>query len=115
MKEKIKEKRKALDRSLGSWASSHTGKFQFSFFPLLMLWLELSIHLCDGSPIKYIIIYGLFALSFGCIFGAFAAFFRGKGRLVYCRVISFILTLIFLVEFVAKEILQTYYPASILG
>ena len=81
-------------------------------FPLLMIWLELSIHICDGGHIRYSIIYLAFALSLGFIFTAIGAFMKPRAFKIYAKISAFLLSLIYAAEFVAKTILQTYYPIS---
>ena len=76
-------------------------------FPLLMMWLELSIHICDGGHIRYSIIYLAFALSLGFIFTAIGAFMKPRAFKIYAKISAFLLSLIYAAEFVAKTILQT--------
>lgn len=106
---------KKIDKSIKAWTAAHSERIVISFPIALCVWLELSLHICDMSPLKFFAVYGLFAASLGCLLAAITSLFKGKGKLIFVRTVSIIATLIFLVEYIAKEILQTYYPASILG
>ena len=68
-----------------------------------------------GANLKYFIIYTLFALSMGCLFSALTMPFKRKVNRVLVKVLSVVISLIYIIEMIAKKILQSYYPFSILG
>ena len=86
-----------------------------AFFPLLFVYLELVLHIAMGANLKYFIIYTLFALSLGCLFSALTMPFKRKVNRVLVKVLSVVISLIYILEMIAKKILQSYYPFSILG
>ena len=86
-----------------------------AFFPLLFVYLELVLHIAMGANLKYFIIYTLFALSLGCLFSALTMPFKRKVNRVLVKVLSVVISLIYIIEMIAKKILQSYYPFSILG
>ena len=85
------------------------------FFPLLFVYLELVLHLHMGTNMKYFIIYLLFSLSMGCLFSAITMPFKRKVNRVLVKVLASVVSLIYIIEMIAKKILQNYYPFSTLG
>lgn len=83
--------------------------------PLVFLWLELTLHLFDKTGLHYALIYGLFGLSAGAVLAALTGLFSEKTGRILSMIAAWLVTVIYGAEFIAKEILQTYYPASILG
>ncbi len=94
------------------FARSHSGKMRAFYFPALICWLELTTHLFDRGAFKYMPIYILFAVSLGFFLSALTEFPapRAAGRLS-CFLSGFS-SFAYMAEFVAKKLLQTYYPLS---
>ena len=88
--------------------------FRFLVFPLEFLFLEGLLHLYMGAPLKYAPIWVLFALAAGLFFSALTMFFPRKVNMVLFCIFAAIFPLIYIVEMIAKTILQTYYPVSFL-
>ena len=84
------------------------------FFPLLLFYLELVLHIAMGNQLKYIPIYLIFSISAGLILSALTLPFSRLANQVIIKVLSGLLTLLYVVELMAKKILQTFYPLSIL-
>lgn len=85
------------------------------FFPFLFVWLELTLHLYMKAEMRYFIIWFLFALAAGFIFSAITMPFKRKVNRVLAKIFAPIITLIYVVELIAKKILTNYYPFSTLG
>ncbi|MBR3296670.1 MAG: sulfatase-like hydrolase/transferase [Firmicutes bacterium] len=85
------------------------------FFPALFVWCELVLHIADGADFKYCIIYILFGLSAGFVLDLVPALVHGKAARVSADVLGALIPLAYCIEFIAKVILQTYYPLSTLG
>ena len=84
------------------------------FLPVLFVWLELVLHISMGMQMKYFPIYFLHGLMYGFFFSGLCAIVPKKGSLNAVKVVSIVVSVIFCVEFVAKNILQDFYPASML-
>lgn len=85
------------------------------FFPLLFVYLELVLHLHMKMSMKYFVIPLLFGLSMGFLFTALSMPFRRKVNRILARVFSVLISFVYIVEMIAKKILQAYYPFSTLG
>ncbi len=85
------------------------------FFPVLLLYLELVLHIVRGANLKFFPIYALFAISLGFLFSGLTMIFPPKVNAIVAKVLAFLLSIIYIVENIAKIILQTYYPFSSLG
>ena len=86
----------------------------FILFPLFTVWLELVLHIFMGMELKYAPIYILHGLMYGFIFSFITKLFPKKASLTISKIWAFIMSLLFGVEFIAKNILQDFYPASML-
>ena len=101
-------------------AAVRTGKKQKStfapllLFPLFTVWLELVLHIFMGMELKYAPIYILHGLMYGCIFTFIANLFPKKASLTITKIWGLIMAVLFGTEFIAKNILQDFYPASML-
>ncbi len=84
------------------------------FFPVLIFYLELVLHIAMGYQLKYLPIYLFFSVSAGLILSALTLPFSRLANQVIIKVLSGLLTLLYVVELMAKKILQTFYPLSIL-
>ncbi len=85
------------------------------FFPLLFVYLELVLHLYMKMNMKYFMVYFMFALAAGCLFSAVTMPFKRKVNRVLSKVFAVLITLVYIIELIAKKILQSYYPFSTLG
>lgn len=85
------------------------------FFPLLFVYLELVLHLYMKMNMKYFMVYFVFALAAGCLFSAVTMPFKRKVNRVLSKVFAVLITMVYIVELIAKKILQSYYPFSTLG
>ena len=85
------------------------------FFPVLFLYLELVLHIYMGAGFRFIPIYLTFALSMGFAFSAITMVFPYRVNSVLSKVLSVMVSVIYIVEIIAKKILQSYYPFSSLG
>ena len=85
------------------------------FFPLLFVYLELVLHLYMKMNMKYFMVYFVFALAAGCLFSAVTMPFKRKVNRVLSKVFAVLITLVYIIELIAKKILQSYYPFSTLG
>jgi len=85
------------------------------YFPALFVWCELILHAGDGCDLKFAVIYTLFGISAGFAAGMLPALVHGRAAHKLSAVLSALVSLVYTVEFIAKVILQTYYPLSTLG
>ncbi len=87
---------------------------KFLYLPLLFVWLELVLHLSMDMQMKYIPIYLLHGIMYGLVFSALCCLLPRRASFIAMKVVGIIIAVIFSAEFVAKNILQEFYPASIL-
>ena len=86
-----------------------------AFFPFLFVYLELILHIAMDMSLAYAPIYILFALSMGCAFSAITMPFRRNVNRVLAKVLAVLVSVIYIVEMIAKKILQNFYSFSSLG
>ena len=84
------------------------------FFPVYCVWLELVLHIFMKMDLKYLPIWLMHGLMYGCIFNFITFIWPKKASLIVGKVIACFAALVFCIEFVAKNILQDFYPASML-
>ena len=84
------------------------------YFPLLFVYLEVVLHLHMKIGVKYFAIFFCFALAAGFFVTAITMPFKRKVNRILSKVLSFLITLVYIVEIIAKKILQSYYPLSTL-
>ena len=103
-------------RSHGGRESSELGQtlLRLLFFPMLFLYLELVLHIYMGMDLKYLPIYLVFSLAAGFLFTAVTLPFRRSVNNILSKVLTVVFSLTYVVEVIAKKILQSYYPLSTL-
>ena len=89
--------------------------FRVLVFPVLILYLELVMHLYMGMSLKYLPILLVFSLAGGLFCAAVTLPFERKVNGIVIRVLAVFISLVCVVEVIAKKILQSYYPLSTLG
>ena len=85
------------------------------FFPLLFVYLETVLHLHMGMEMKYFPIFFFFGLAAGFLCTAITMPFRRKANQILAKVIAVLVSLVYVIEMVAKKILQSFYPLSTIG
>lgn len=85
------------------------------FFPVLFLYLELVLHVFMGTALGYAPIYILFSLAAGLLCSALTQPFPRRANRFLTKMFALAISLIYVVEMIAKKILQSYYPLSTLG
>ena len=85
------------------------------FFPLLFVYLELVLRLYMKMSMKYFPVVLPFALAAGFLCTALTMPFRRAVNRVLAKVLSALISLVYVIEIIAKKILQSYYPFSTLG
>lgn len=85
------------------------------FFPLLLVYLELLLHLSMGMEMKYALIYICFSLAGGLFFSACTMPWKRLVNHVLAKTLAGLISLVYAVEFIAKQILQAFYPFSTVG
>ena len=85
------------------------------FFPVLFVYLELVLHLYMKMALAYLPIWLLYGLAAGCVCTALTLPFRRRVNGVLIKVLTVVATLVYVVEMIAKKILQSYYPLSTAG
>lgn len=84
------------------------------YLPLLLVYLEVVLHLATGNAMTYFPIYLLFSLSAGSLLALLPILLPPLAGRILTVLLSFLLTLLFAAELIAKRTLQAYYPLSIL-
>ena len=85
------------------------------FFPILFVYLELVLHISMKTNLAYLPVYLVFSIAAGLLFSALTLPFRRKVNSILTKVLTFLFSLVYVVEIIAKKILQSYYPLSTLG
>lgn len=84
-------------------------------FPFLFIWLEVLLHVSMHSDMSYFPIYAIFSLSVGLFFSALFLIIPFKVSKIAAVITSAVISLIYIVEFMSRIILQTYYQPSTIG
>ena len=84
------------------------------YLPLLLVYLEVVLHLATGNAMTYFPIYLLFSLSAGSLLALLPILLPPLAGRILTVLLSFLLTLLFAAELIAKHTLQAYYPLSTL-
>lgn len=85
------------------------------FFPVLFLYLEIVLHISMKTHLAYLPVYTVFGMAAGFFFSAITLPFRRRVNAILTKVLAVIFTLVYVIEIIAKKILQSYYPLSTLG
>lgn len=84
------------------------------YLPLLLVYLEVVLHLATGNAMTYFPIHLLFSLSAGSLLALLPILLPPLAGRILTVLLSFLLTLLFAAELIAKHTLQAYYPLSTL-
>ena len=84
------------------------------YLPLLLAYLEVVLHLATGNAMTYFPIYLLFSLSAGSLLALLPILLPPLAGRILTVLLSFLLTMLFAAELIAKHTLQAYYPLSTL-
>ncbi len=84
-------------------------------FPALLLYLELVLHIYMKTTLVYAPVYVAFSFAAGFFLSCLTLAWPPKVNSVASKVLAVVLSLIYVVEIIAKTILQTYYGPSALG
>lgn len=84
------------------------------YLPLLLAYLEVVLHLATGNAMTYFPIYLLFSLSAGSLLALLPILLPQRAGRILTVLLSFLLTMLFAAELIAKHTLQAYYPLSTL-
>lgn len=84
-------------------------------FPVLLLYLELVLHIYMKTNLAYIPVYMVFSVAAGFFFSALTLAWTPRVNGILSRVLAVVISLLFVIELIAKTILQTYYGPSALG
>ena len=84
-------------------------------FPVLILYLELVLHIYMGNHLSYFPVYLVFSIAGGLFCGAFTLPWHRRVNGIVTRVLAVVISLVYIVEIMAKKILQSYYPLSTIG
>lgn len=84
------------------------------YFPLLFVYLELTLHLFLKMSMRYFVIIFVFSLAAGCTCTAITMPFRRSVNRVLAKTLSTLISLVYVIETIARLILQSFYPFSTL-
>ena len=85
------------------------------FFPLLFIYFEFFLHVFLSMPLKFTVIHVMFGIAAGFLFTAFTLPFRRKVNRIVMKSITVLFTLVYVIEMICKQILQSFYQLSMLG
>ncbi len=110
-------KRVYHSRASSSYVPSETLQtlLRVLFFPVLFLYLELVLHISMKTNLAYIPVYLVFSIAAGLFFSALTLPFRRRVNGILTKVLTALFSLVYVVEIIAKKILQSYYPLSTIG
>ena len=100
-------------RSAGAVMAQTLGRVLL--FPALLIYLELALHLYMGARMAYAPIYLAFSLAGGLFCSALALPWRRGVNSLLAKSLALLICLLYIVEIIAKSILQNYYAFSSLG
>lgn len=83
-------------------------------FPALLLYLELVLHIYMKTSLAYAPVYIVFSFAAGFFLSALTLAWPPKVNGILTKVLAVVISIIFVVEIIAKTILQTYYGPSAL-
>lgn len=83
-------------------------------FPVLLVYLELVLHVCMRAPLVYFPNYLIFSLAGGLFCSMLALPFHRQANSLIAKILGVVISLAYVVEMIAKTILQTYYGFSAL-
>ena len=84
-------------------------------FPLLLVYLELVLHIYMKTSLSYLPVYLVFSVAGGLFCGVFTLPWHRRANSIVTKVLAVLISLVYIVEIIAKKILQSYYPFSTLG
>ena len=84
-------------------------------FPALLLYLELVLHIYMKTSLAYAPVYIVFSLAAGLFLSAVTLAWPPKINSVIAKILAVLISVIYVVEVIAKTILQSYYGPSALG
>lgn len=79
------------------------------YFPILILYLELVFHLYMGLSMKYVFVFGGFSIAAGLVIELLTGLFTYRVQQAARELMSLLLSVLFCVEMICKDILQQYY------
>ena len=83
-------------------------------FPALLLYLELVLHIYMKTSLAYAPVYIVFSFAAGFFLSALTLAWPPKVNGILTKVLAVVISIVFVVEIIAKTILQTYYGPSAL-
>ena len=86
-----------------------------ALFPALLVYLELVLHIYMGDALAYAPVYVVFGLAGGLFCSALCMPWRRLANGLTAKILASVISLVYIVEIIAKSILQNYYAFSSLG
>ena len=84
-------------------------------FPALLVYLELVLHIYMKTNLAYAPVYVVFSLAAGLFLSALTLAWVPRVNAILSKVLAVVISLLFVIELIAKTILQSYYGPSALG
>lgn len=84
-------------------------------FPALLLYLELVLHIYMKTSLAYVPVYVVFSFAAGFFLSSLTLAWTPKVNGILSKALAVVISLLFVIELIAKTILQTYYGPSALG
>ena len=81
----------------------------YFYFPLLILYMEIVFHLYMGLSMKYVLIFGGFSVAAGLFIEGVTGLMAYRAQRIARSILSFLISVLFCVEMICKDILQQYY------
>ena len=83
-------------------------------FPVMLIYLELVLHIVMRTDLIFAPVYLMFAVAGGLFLSALTLPWRKAVNSFVARILSVLVSLVYVAEMIAKTILQTYYGLSAL-
>lgn len=84
-------------------------KKELIYYPILLLYLESVFHIYMGLDMRYIPVFGGFAIVAGMILSIINSFFSCKTGKMVRGAVSLLVSVLFCVEMICRDILQQYF------
>lgn len=101
-------------RVSGGTEVSHLA-LRLAWFPALLFYQEFVLHVYMKLELAYLPVYLLFSIAAGLLLDALTTPFPVRTNRILSKVFTVVICLVYIIEIIAKKILQSYYPLSTLG
>ncbi|MCI8550988.1 MAG: LTA synthase family protein [Lachnospiraceae bacterium] len=79
------------------------------YFPMMIFYLEFAFHIYMGEGIRYLPVWLFFSVSMGFFLSLFTINFSFRANRIITYILTFLVSLVYMIEMMTKKILATYY------